>query len=173
MQMVLRVIEYVCIQLNWKPCLHSIQRRGFEDRINEIDIDVFHKVQRVFDQEELERSQNATYFGEALGKWCMINKKPKFQEFAREVAPYKKSLPILLYNKDKVLQIIVKHLRVYDPETKELLEYVTPGLHFISLQYLVLWGNWQRTWGQSSLLVSRKYSLYCLRKWWTQETQYC
>jgi hypothetical protein len=98
------------------------QWQSFTDRINSIDIDISHKVQSV----ELAPSQeHGSFFDEALQKWRELDCTAHFQSFFSDVHTFVRSLPLILLNKEAVIDIILDHLQV--PQTMSipsLLEYV-------------------------------------------------
>ena len=103
-------------------CMFWSQWQSFTDRINSIDIDISHKVQLV----ELAPSQeHGSFFDEALQKWRELDCTAHFQSFFSDVHTFVRSLPLILLNKEAVIDIILDHLQV--PQTMSipsLLEYV-------------------------------------------------
>jgi len=55
-----------------------------------------------------------SFFQESLESWKELNLTRHFAIFVREVSEYCHSLPQLLYHKEKVVEILEKHLKVED-----------------------------------------------------------
>jgi U3 small nucleolar RNA-associated protein 20 len=51
-----------------------------------------------------------SYFIEALQQWQDLNCTAEFKSFSREIQPLCQSIPLLLYHKRSIVDIILKHL---------------------------------------------------------------
>jgi U3 small nucleolar RNA-associated protein 20 len=59
-----------------------------------------------------EPDQHGSFFYEALESWKDLNMTTHFKGFAREITPLVKSLPSIIYHKDKIVDILEKHIKV-------------------------------------------------------------
>ncbi|CAG8834686.1 12806_t:CDS:2, partial [Racocetra persica] len=67
-----------------------------------------------------------SFFYESLESWKELNLSAHFRIFVREVSVYCQSLPQIIYHKEKIIQILEKHLQVEDSLALEpLLDLVT------------------------------------------------
>lgn len=59
-----------------------------------------------------------SFFYGSLLSWKELNLTRHFKNFAAEIAPLCRTLPSIVYHKDKIVDVIVKHLQV--PESMAL-----------------------------------------------------
>ncbi|KAI4482212.1 hypothetical protein M0804_008763 [Polistes exclamans] len=97
-----------------KPLRHkgknTFQFKKFSERVNEIDIDIFHRVlhKNEEDDEEIE-----TYFHETLKKWNFLNLTEGYCSFKKQVHDIV-TLPQLLNKKQYVVDLLLEYLRKQD-----------------------------------------------------------
>jgi U3 small nucleolar RNA-associated protein 20 len=77
---------------------------------------VFHKFDPKFEKIESEETQ--TYFQLRLDSWRDRNLTLDFKDFVSEIQPYIGSLPLILLNKETIVNVLIKHLKV--PESLAL-----------------------------------------------------
>ena len=61
---------------------------------------------------EDEPDDHGSFFYEALTSWMELNLTRNFKDFAKEITPFVKSLPSIVYHKDTIVDILEKHLKV-------------------------------------------------------------
>lgn len=99
---VLQNICYLCFSFQFQP---------FSERIANIDIDVFHRVGHKY---EVDSEGSETYFHKALEKWGDLNLTESFEAFRKEL-PATHTLPQLLQQKDDVVAILIKYIKLRNP----------------------------------------------------------
>lgn len=87
------------------------QFQPFSERIANIDVDVFHRVGHKYENDP---EESETYFHKALDKWHDLNLTESFEAFQKEVPPTH-TLPQLLQQKDDVVALLVKYIKLNDP----------------------------------------------------------
>ncbi|CAI2171430.1 13286_t:CDS:10 [Funneliformis geosporum] len=104
----------------------------FNLRVKSIKIDVSRRDKNT--QEEPEAL--GSFFQESLESWKELNLTMNFAIFVREVSEYCQSLPQLLYHKEKVVEILEKHLKVEDSLALEpLLDLITKFAKDIEIEF--------------------------------------
>ncbi|KAL6072065.1 U3 snoRNP protein [Balamuthia mandrillaris] len=98
--------------------------QSFTERIKHIDVDVFHKVEPV----ELAPQQADSFFRQQLLEWEELNYTSHFTAFVQEINPLIQSLPQILYNKDRIMSILLAHLSVRDSTARKALLQLTATL---------------------------------------------
>ncbi|KAL7754393.1 U3 snoRNP protein [Sorochytrium milnesiophthora] len=99
--------------------------RNFSDRLKSIRIDVNHRIGEVHVAPE---SGHDSFIAESLEQWKELNCTADFTRFVREVQPLVRSLPLVLYNKDKLVDIFVRHLGVVNSGAYEPILSMLPML---------------------------------------------
>ncbi|CAG8656331.1 14206_t:CDS:10, partial [Dentiscutata erythropus] len=93
----------------------------FNVLVENLKIDITHTATK-----EQEPEGFGSFFYESLESWKELNLSTHFKIFVREVSEYCQSLPQLIYHKEKIIQILEKHLQVEDSLALEpLLDLVT------------------------------------------------
>ncbi|XP_035727395.1 small subunit processome component 20 homolog isoform X1 [Vespa mandarinia] len=97
-----------------KPIRHkeknTFQFKSFSERINDIDIDVFH---RVAHKNEENNEEVETYFHETLQKWNFLNLTEGYCTFKRQVRDIV-TLPQLLNKKQHVMDLLLEYIKKQD-----------------------------------------------------------
>ncbi|CAG9859449.1 unnamed protein product [Phyllotreta striolata] len=95
----------------------------FLERINNINVDVFHKVQHEYTADD---EDNETFFYQTLGKWDVLNLSTSYELFQKDIRSLKyTTLPQLLLIKDKIISILLQHVKKGDPlSLQPLLELI-------------------------------------------------
>lgn len=88
-----------------------LQFKSFSERVNEIDIDVFHRV--VHKNEENNEEEVETYFHETLQKLNFLNLTEGYCSFKRQVRDIV-TLPQLLNKKQYVIDLLLEYLNKQD-----------------------------------------------------------
>ncbi|XP_011495601.1 PREDICTED: small subunit processome component 20 homolog [Ceratosolen solmsi marchali] len=98
-----------------KPTKHketnTFKFKPFLERVNEIDIDVFHKVAHF---NEIVHNETETYFYQCVQKWNFLNLSENYCNFRKEVVDII-TLPQLLNKKQHVIDTLLKYLKLKDP----------------------------------------------------------
>lgn len=90
-----------------------MQFQPFAERISNIDIDIFH---RVGHENETESEETECNFYQSIEKWNILNLTESYDSFKKEVKPFQLvTLPQLILNKDRVVEVLLKHLRLRNP----------------------------------------------------------
>jgi len=87
------------------------QFQPFSERIANIDVDVFHRVGHKY-EDDSEGSE--TYFHKAIEKWGDLNLTESFEAFRKEI-PAIHTLPHPLQQKDVVVEILIKYIKLKKP----------------------------------------------------------
>ncbi|KAI9139232.1 armadillo-type protein [Paraphysoderma sedebokerense] len=95
-------------ELNHTDSVNRYKYRSFNDRIKGINIDVAHRIGEV--QEVPEDADS--FFKQSLDSWRELNLTVHFTEFSKEIDPFVQSLPLILYHKDTIVNILIKHIKV-------------------------------------------------------------
>ncbi|KAF2487331.1 armadillo-type protein [Neohortaea acidophila] len=91
--------------------LHRYQ--SFSERIANLKIDPIRRRRKLGDQEELV-NDTATYFGRSLEEWRDLNLSQNFSAFVKEVAPLSDSLPGVLHNEGKIMDLLMAYIEKGD-----------------------------------------------------------
>ncbi|KAJ8667479.1 hypothetical protein QAD02_009142 [Eretmocerus hayati] len=98
-----------------KPTRHkdtnTFKFKPFSERVNEIDVDVFHKVAH---RNELDSEAIESYFYQRIHKWNFMNLSENYTQFRKEVKGII-TLPQLLHKKQHVIDTLLKYLKLKDP----------------------------------------------------------
>jgi len=85
--------------------------KSFTERISSINVDVYHRIGRT----QLEPSSEAdSFFHQSLDEWKELDLSGHMSNFVKEVSPLIHSLPQILFHKDKLVEILLNHLKVKD-----------------------------------------------------------
>nr|CAG8462811.1 15738_t:CDS:10 [Entrophospora candida] len=96
-------------ELNKNEGKNRYKYQSFKTRVENLKIDVSHSNKKTLEKELPEGI--GTYFGESLESWKELNLTLHFKAFTREISNYCQSLPQLLYHKEKIVEILEKHLK--------------------------------------------------------------
>lgn len=84
----------------------------FSERINDIDVNVFHKVGHEYELQE----ESESYFHQAVEKWSVLNLTEGYDQFQKEIKIKDLiSLPQVLLSKNHLTQTLIKHLQYKNP----------------------------------------------------------
>lgn len=112
---IMQVVWSIIIFMGLVECLlfvcFSFQFQPFSERIANIDVDVFHRVGHKY-EDDSEGSE--TYFHKALEKWGDLNLTENFEAFRKEI-PATHTLPQLLQQKDDVVTVLIKYIKLKNP----------------------------------------------------------
>jgi len=111
-------------ELNTGEGERRFKYQTFKARVEHIKIDVVHRVKRHEDDSE----EYGSYFNEALEEWKEKNLTTHFSLFVRDIQSYVKTLPSILYHKQRLVESIEKHLQVPDSLALEPLLDLTTKL---------------------------------------------
>ncbi|KAF7724248.1 U3 snoRNP protein [Apophysomyces ossiformis] len=101
-------------QLNTGQGTNRFKFQSFNSRVDSLKVDIVRRSRLV----EEDPDSHGSFFNEALESWKELNLTRHFSIFAREITPYAKSLPSIVYHKEKIVEILEKHLKV--PESMAL-----------------------------------------------------
>lgn len=89
------------------------QFQSFSERISGINVDVFHRVCHKYEESE---DDGDTFFYIAYKKWNTLNKSESYGLFRNEIDLCSiKTLPELLVQKDRVVNVLLEHLENKNP----------------------------------------------------------
>lgn len=111
-------------ELNTGEGERRFKYQSFKSRVEHIKIDVVHRVKRYEDEPD----EFGSYFNEALEEWKEKNLTTHFSLFVRDIQKYVKTLPSILYHKERLIESIEKHLLVQDSLALEPLLDLTTKL---------------------------------------------
>ncbi|KAH8554731.1 armadillo-type protein [Umbelopsis sp. PMI_123] len=100
----------IASELNTGEGERRFKYQSFKTRVEHIKIDVVHRVKRY----EEDPDEHGSYFNEALEEWKEKNLTTHFTLFVRDIQMYVKTLPSILYHKERLVACIEKHLQVPD-----------------------------------------------------------
>ncbi|XP_022902088.2 small subunit processome component 20 homolog [Onthophagus taurus] len=81
----------------------------FSERINNVDINVFH---RIGHENEEETDEIGCYFNQAIQKWNVLNLSEHYGKFKKEVKAHLiVTLPQLVHNKENIVEVLIKYLK--------------------------------------------------------------
>lgn len=76
-------------------------------------MDIFH---RVGHENETEGEDAECYFHQSIEHWSILNLTESFNNFKKEIKAYTLvTLPQLILEKDRVVEVLLKHLRLKNP----------------------------------------------------------
>ena len=108
---------------------------GFSERIAKLKIDPIRRRRGAEDLDE-PTGVTATYFGRSLVEWRDLNLSVTFTAFAKEVAPYCDSLPMVLHNEAKIMEILVVYIERADELAMEpLLKLTSDFAHDLDVRF--------------------------------------
>ncbi|WBW71546.1 U3 snoRNP protein Utp20 [Schizosaccharomyces osmophilus] len=107
----------------------------FSKRVDNLKIDVAHKVRRAAD---LEDENLESYFISCLNKWVELNLSTHFNNFFRDISPYTQSLPQLIFHQETVFSILEKYASEGNSlSLQPLLELVTQFARDLTTEFAV------------------------------------
>ncbi|KAJ8922427.1 hypothetical protein NQ315_004373 [Exocentrus adspersus] len=93
--------------------LNTFKFIPFSERITNIDVDIFHKVGHEY---ETQTEESQSYFYQAIDKWNVLNLSEGYESFRKEIrAGNYITLPQVLYSKDHIVEVLIKHLKLKNP----------------------------------------------------------
>jgi U3 small nucleolar RNA-associated protein 20 len=92
----------------------------FSQRIANLRIDPIRRKRAQVDSEALSEETD-TYFGRSLAEWRDLNLSETFASFAKEVAPLCDNLPSVLYNEEKLMDLLAEYIGKGDALAMEAL----------------------------------------------------
>ena len=109
--------------------------QSFSDRIAKLKIDPIRRRRGAEGQDELSE-ENETYFGRSLQEWKDLNLSQTFTTFAKEVSPYCDSLPVVLHNEDRIMDLLVAYMEKGDGLAMEpILNLLSQFAHDLSTRF--------------------------------------
>ena len=109
--------------------------QSFSERIANLKIDPIRRRRNAEDREELSED-TATYFGRSLEEWRDLNLSKTFTAFAREAAPLCDSLPVMLHNEEKIMDLLLSYIEKRDGLALEpLLSLLTHFAHDLDTRF--------------------------------------
>ncbi|KNC97022.1 uncharacterized protein SPPG_07836 [Spizellomyces punctatus DAOM BR117] len=97
-------------ELNTTDGSNRFRFQSFHDRIKTVKIDVAHRVRQHGPIED----EDGSFFKDALDRWVEVNCTGHFTSFVRDVRPLSMSLVQILYHKDAMMTLIMRHLQIFD-----------------------------------------------------------
>ncbi|XP_076264086.1 small subunit processome component 20 homolog isoform X2 [Rhynchophorus ferrugineus] len=92
---------------------NTFKFQPFSERISNIDVDIFHKVRHEYEQQS---EEGECYFYQTIQKWDTLNLTEAYNQFRRELRVQNYiTLPQLLLDKDRVIEVLVKHIKLKNP----------------------------------------------------------
>nr|POE48093.1 u3 small nucleolar rna-associated protein 20 [Quercus suber] len=116
---------------------HSRNHRfqGFNERVAKIRIDPIKRRRNANELVELEKKA-ATYLGRALEEWRDLNLSQNFTLFVRDVSPLCDSLPVVLHNEDKIMDLLIAYIQKSDSLSMEpLLALMSQFAHDLDIRF--------------------------------------
>jgi U3 small nucleolar RNA-associated protein 20 len=92
----------------------------FSQRIANLRIDPIRRKRAQVDSEALSEETD-TYFGRSLTEWRDLNLSETFASFAKEAAPLCDNLPSVLYNEEKIMDLLAEYIAKADALAMEAL----------------------------------------------------
>ncbi|KAI8366801.1 armadillo-type protein [Radiomyces spectabilis] len=109
-------------ELNTTDGANRFKYQSFNTRVERLKVDIVRRSRLVED----EIDEQGSFFHEALLSWKELNLTRHFKNFYHDIFPYAKSLPAIVYHKDKITEILETHLKVRDSMALDaLLDLVT------------------------------------------------
>ncbi|XP_066256541.1 small subunit processome component 20 homolog [Euwallacea similis] len=85
----------------------------FAERISNIDIDIFHKVNHEYEDQA---EEGESYFYQSIQKWNVLNLTEGYSRFKRDIkAQSLITLPQVLLEKDQIVKVLLNYLKEKDP----------------------------------------------------------
>ncbi|RZB39164.1 small subunit processome component 20 -like, partial [Asbolus verrucosus] len=105
-----------------KPTRHKdsniFKFQPFAERIANIDIDIFH---RIGHENEADGDDAECYFYQAIEHWSILNLTESFDSFKKEIKAHTLvTLPQLILDKERVVEVLLKHLSIVVAVAKDL-----------------------------------------------------
>ncbi|ORX62666.1 hypothetical protein DM01DRAFT_1314200 [Hesseltinella vesiculosa] len=94
--------------LNKGQGTNRFKYRSFNSRVETLKVDIVRRSRLVED----DLDENESFFFDALQSWKDLNLTRHFKEFNKEILPLSKSLVSIVHHKDKIVDILEKHLLV-------------------------------------------------------------
>ena len=85
----------------------------FSERIVKLKIDPVRRRRNVEAQEEI-TEEDTTYFGKSVEEWKDLNLSQTFTAFAKDASPLCDSLPMVLYNEEKLVELLLSYIKKED-----------------------------------------------------------
>ncbi|KAI8801037.1 hypothetical protein BJ742DRAFT_716305 [Cladochytrium replicatum] len=118
-------------ELNTTEGANKFRFRSFADRVQSIKINVHIRISKHDDNEDED-----SYFHNALVKWRDLNCTITFKNFVREVNPFAKSLPLILFHKAGIVEALIRTLNEGEQLAREpLLDLVTCLAHDLQEEF--------------------------------------
>ncbi|TPX64406.1 hypothetical protein SpCBS45565_g05899 [Spizellomyces sp. 'palustris'] len=111
-------------ELNTTDGSNRFRFQSFHDRIKTVKIDVAHRVRQHGPIED----EDGSFFKDALDRWVEVNCTGHFNSFVRDVRPLSMSLVQILYHKDAMMTLIMRHLQIPDSLAYEPILELTVAL---------------------------------------------
>ncbi|TKA30448.1 hypothetical protein B0A50_02675 [Salinomyces thailandicus] len=109
--------------------------QSFSERIGKLKIDPIRRRRAVEEREELS-DETGTYLGRSLQEWSDLNLSITFTAFAREVAPFADSLPVVLHNESRIMDLLVTYVEKGDALAMEpLLSLMSHFAHDLDTRF--------------------------------------
>ncbi|KAH9837440.1 U3 small nucleolar RNA-associated protein 20-like [Teratosphaeria destructans] len=107
----------------------------FNDRIARLKIDPIRRRRNVEDHELL-TEETATYFGKSIEEWRDLNLSATFTAFLRQASPYADTLPVVLHNEDKMMDLLITYIEKADGLAMEpLLSLMSHFAHDLDVRF--------------------------------------
>ena len=107
----------------------------FSERVAKLKIDPIRRRRKAEDPEELSEDA-ATYLGKGLEEWRDLNLSQTFTAFAREAVPLCDSLPVVLHNREKIVDLLVAYIEKGDALSLEpLLSLLSHFAHDLDTRF--------------------------------------
>lgn len=109
--------------------------QSFSERISKLKIDPIRRRRNVEDRDELAEDA-ATYFGRSLTEWRDLNMSQSFASFAKDAALLCDSLPMVLHNEDRILDLLLHSIQQGDAMAMEpLLSLLSRFAHDLDARF--------------------------------------
>ncbi|CEG75265.1 hypothetical protein RMATCC62417_10338 [Rhizopus microsporus] len=110
------------LELNTGQGANRFKYQSFKNRVDRLKVDVVRRSRLVEDEPD----DHGSFFYEALTSWKELNLTRNFKDFVKEITPFVKSLPSIVYHKDTIVDVLEKHLKVKESMALDgLLDLVT------------------------------------------------
>ena len=101
----------------YTPSSRKHHFEGFSQRIAKLRIDPIRRTRRPDDIQDVDTQ--TSYFGTALEEWRDLNMSANFTKFTKEVAPLTESLPMVLHNEARIIDILLRYIEMRDTHSLE------------------------------------------------------
>ncbi|KAM0719087.1 hypothetical protein Q7P37_004992 [Cladosporium fusiforme] len=109
--------------------------QSFSQRIANLRIDPIRRKRNQIDSDALANNTD-TYFGRSLTEWRDLNLSETFVSFAKETAPLCDNLPTVLYNQEKIMDLLVEYTAKADALAMEpLLNLLSRFAHDLDTRF--------------------------------------